>query len=334
MVAFGTLPAEFKEWRRFRALALSREGWKEVEIARALDVSRAAVCKWLAMVRVGGSVVLKARQGCGRPPRLTSEQWAQIPELLWHGAEAYGFRGEVWTCARIGKVFQEEFGVHYHPGHISRLLKKLGWTPQIPITRAIQRDEAAIERWRIETWPQLKQQARKERRTLVFTDESGFYLLPGMVKTYAPAGVTPLIREKQTRDHLSMMGAVTLQGRVSSLVKHKSVNGMHSIEFLDHLLRVVGDRLLVIWDGSPIHKRVAVREFVNALGAKIVLHFLPGYAPELNPVEHLWNHLKHVELRNLVCRDLEELHYAFHLAIERVRRRPRLVQSFFDASEL
>jgi hypothetical protein len=72
------------------------------------------------------------------------------PDFLWHGAEAYGFRGEVWTCTRVAQVIEWEFGIRYHKDHVSRLLKDLGWTPQIPITRAVQRDEAAIARWRIE----------------------------------------------------------------------------------------------------------------------------------------------------------------------------------------
>ena len=79
---------------------------------------------------------------------------------MWHGTEAYGFRGDVWTCGRIAEVLREELGVVYHPGHVSRLLKQLGWTPQLPITRAIQRDEQAIQDWRLKVWPRLKEESR------------------------------------------------------------------------------------------------------------------------------------------------------------------------------
>ena len=207
---------------------------------------------------------------------------------------------------------------------MSRLLKRLGWTPQVPITRAIQRDEEAIERWRVESWPALLEKARRERRGLVFVDESGFYLLPAVVKTYAPKGQTPVVDEWQTRDHLSVMGGVTPQGKVYSLVRPKSLNGLHSIEFLVHLGRLVGDRLLVIWDGSPIHRRAEVKEFVAEAGGAIHLEPLPPYAPDLNPVEWLWRHLKEVEMRNLTCLDLEQLHLELHLALGRVRQKARL----------
>ena len=91
-----------------------------------------------------------------RPSKLTDKQLRMIPDLLWHGAEAYGFRGQLWTCARVSAVIAEEFGVEYHKAHVSRLLKALKWTPQMPIARASQRDEEAIAKWRIEVWPQLK----------------------------------------------------------------------------------------------------------------------------------------------------------------------------------
>src|SRR5208282_2186431 len=110
----------------------------------------------------------------GGHAKLTVEQKSLIPDFLWHGSEAYGFRGDVWTCGRIVKVLQWELGVSYHRHHVARMLRGLGWTPQIPITRAIQRDESAITRWRTEIWPMLLERARRERRALVFTDESGF----------------------------------------------------------------------------------------------------------------------------------------------------------------
>ncbi len=316
-------------------MQLKREGWYQRDIAEALSASEVTVSRWLARARAGGLRALRAHPGPGHPSGLTPAQLGMIPEFLWHGPEAYGFRGRVWTCARIAKVIEEEFGVAYHKGHVARLLKELHWTPQTPIRRAIQRDEAAIERWRDEVWPELLQQARGERRALVFVDESGFYLLPGVVKTYAPEGRTPIVREKVARDHLSVMGGMTPQGKVYTLARQESLNGLHSIEFLAHLLRVAGRRLLVIWDGSPIHRRSEVTEFVSATDGRIRLEALPGYAPDLNPWdEGGWNHLKHVEMRNLVCRDLEELHEQFHLAVARVRQKPHLVRACFAQAGL
>ena len=120
-----------------------------------------------------------------------------------------------------------------------------------------------------------------------------------MVKTYAPRARTPVLDEWQTRDHLSVMGGVTPTGKVYTLVRPTSLNGLHTIEFLLHLGRLAGDRLLVIWDGSPIHRRAEVSEFVAETRGAVRVERLPSYAPDLNPVEWLWRHLKEVELRNL-----------------------------------
>src|SRR4051794_7489091 len=194
---------DWKEWRRMRALTLHQESWSQRAIAEALGVSEPAVSQWLAAARLGGPDALRSHPPAGRLSKLTADQKWLIPEFLWHGPEAYGFQGQVWTCARIAKVIAEEFGVAYHRDHVGRLLKELKWTPQVPIRRAIQRDELAIQHWRYGVWPELRRRARLERRRLLFEDESGFYLLPGLVRTYAPQGETPVIRAKQTRDHLS-----------------------------------------------------------------------------------------------------------------------------------
>jgi transposase len=329
------IPRDWREWRRLRALHLKQQGWYQRDIAEALGVSEDTVSRWLTRAQESGVEALRTRPRSGHPPKLSEAQKRLIPEFLWHGAEAYGFRGNVWTCARIARVLEEEFGVRYHKGHVSRLLQELHWTPQMPIRRALQRDEAAIERWRAEVWPDLLQRARRERRVLVFEDESGFYLLPGVVRTYAPEAHTPVLREQQTRDHLSVMGGMTPAGKVYTLARQESLNGLHSVAFLVHLQRVAGPRLLVIWDGSPIHRRAEVKEFVAGTRGKIWLEALPGYAPDLNPWdEGGWQHLKHVELRNVVCLDLEELHQEFHLAISRLRQKPHLVRSFFAQAGL
>ena len=236
-----------------------------------------------------------SRPGCGC--QLTPEQLGLIPDFLWHGPESYGFRGDVWTCERVAGAIYQEFGVSYSKSRVSCLLKHLGWTPQVPITRAIQRDEEAIQRWRVESWPVLKEKARREHRALVFVDESGFYLLPGVVKTYGPRGETPVVDEWQMRDHLSVMGGVTPEGRCTRWCGHIPSTGCIASGSSAHLVRQVAGRILVIWDGLPIHRRAEVKAFLaDQAGRRIHLEVLPPYAPDLNPVEWLWKHLKKVEL--------------------------------------
>jgi transposase len=328
-------PADWREWRRLRAWDLALQGWRVNAIARALAASPTAVSRWLAAARRDGPAALHARPHPGAMPKITADQKRLIADFLWHGPEAYGFRGEVWTCPRVARVLDEEFGVTYSRSQVARILKALGWTPQIPITRAIQRDEAAIERWAEEDWPRLKQRAREEGRTLAFVGESGFYLLPGKVRTYGPAGLTPVIYEWQTRDHLSVMGGLTTDGRALTLVRQRALTGLDTVAFLEHVGREIGGPVQVAWDRSPIHRRKLVGDFIEAVGQDALrVEFLPAYAPDLNPVEWLWRHLKQEEMKNLTCLDLEELHEEVHLAPGRVRRKTRLPPAFFAGAGL
>jgi transposase len=174
-----------------------------------------------------------------------------------------------------------------------------------------------------------------ERRLLIFVDESGFYLLPAAVRTYAPRGQTPILRVWQTRDHLSVMSGITPHGRLFTLVREDSMTGADSVHFLKQVRGQTGRKLLVIWDGSPIHRGEAVRSYLTAGAAKYIhLEQLPGYAPDLNPDEGTWKHLKQVELRNVCCLDLVQLHHQLNLAILRLRRKPHVIQSFFAEAGL
>lgn len=164
---------DWKEIRRWRALDLKQGGWKQKDIAEALGVTPGAVSQWMTAVQTHGQEALYARPHPGTTPRLSEAQKRLIPDCLSHGTEAYGFRGEVWTCARVAKVIEYEFGVLYHKAHVSRLLKELEWTPQKPIRRAAQRDETAIALWRTETWPELKKEReRSAGRLFLWTNRA------------------------------------------------------------------------------------------------------------------------------------------------------------------
>jgi transposase len=153
-------PANWHEGRRLRAWTLHQQGWTQRRIAAALGVSPGAVSQWLHRATTQGVAALRSHPSPGRPPRLTALQLARLPELLAQGAEAFGFRGAVWTRRRVAHLIAEQFGVRYHPGHISRLLHRIGWTSQKPIVRATQRDEAAIAAWQQERWPAIKKKRR------------------------------------------------------------------------------------------------------------------------------------------------------------------------------
>jgi transposase len=169
--------------------------------------------------------------------------------------------------------------------------------------------------------------ADREGRTIVWVDESGFYLLPGAVRTYAPRGQTPVLRLPLSRDHLSVISGITPEGRLLMLVQERAYRSPDVVRFLKHLLRHIPGKLLVIWDGAPIHRGQPVKDFLARGGAKrLRLEPLPGYAPELNPDEGIWTYLKRVELRNVCCRDLKHLRRELRLATARLRHKRHVIR--------
>src|SRR4029450_1840563 len=148
---------DWREGRRFRAFELKQQGWSQQHIAEALGVSKGAVSQWMKRARDGGGAeALKRQPAPGARPRLSEDERARLPELLARGAQAHGFRGEVWTCERGAIVIRGECGVSYHPAHVSRVVRGLGLSLQKPQRRAEQRDEEAIEHWKDKKWPSLK----------------------------------------------------------------------------------------------------------------------------------------------------------------------------------
>ena len=152
----GFESADWKEKRRLQALRLKQKGWKQTDIAEALGVTEGAVSQWMSRARQEGKEALLRSADAGPDKRLSDEDRQKLPALLRKGPEHYGFRGQVWTRGRVGKVIEREFGVSYHKTQVGRILDQIGWTLQKPAERASERDEEAIETWRTERWEELK----------------------------------------------------------------------------------------------------------------------------------------------------------------------------------
>jgi transposase len=155
-----TEPTNWQEGRRLRAYELSQEGWSQKDIAAALGVTKGAVSKWMSRAYVGGKDALRHQPPPGATSKLTAEQLAALPAILAKGAEAYGFRGAVWTRARVRQVIEDVFQVSYHVDHMSYLLDKIGWSLQKPRRRATQQNAAAIQAWE-EGWSGVEKKPSK-----------------------------------------------------------------------------------------------------------------------------------------------------------------------------
>jgi transposase len=143
------------EARRRKGMGLLARGVSQAEVARQCGVSRVSVWRW-ERLRQTAKVKAWQRRPLGRRPKLTPAHKQTLEKALEQGAQAHGFLNDLWTLSRVAALIQRQCGVRLHPGHVWRLLGQMGWSLQRPSGRAVQRDEAAIARWKKHTWPALK----------------------------------------------------------------------------------------------------------------------------------------------------------------------------------
>jgi transposase len=153
------------EERRFKAIEMvEKHGLTQAEVARRLKIDSRTIRKWMAWHRGRGVRKLESRPTPGRPSRLDKKQHTKLETILMGGAQKAGFPTDLWTCPRIAHVIRHQFGIRYHVDHVIRLMRSLGWSPQKPESRAIERDEKAIRRWVKRTWPRIKKKPTTSAR--------------------------------------------------------------------------------------------------------------------------------------------------------------------------
>ena len=178
-----------------------------------------------------------------------------------------------------------------------------------------------------------KKKAARQGRLIVFVDESGLSTRPTRVRTWAPRGQTPVLQETFNWKSLSIIGGLVLFNFYFQ-IHHGSIKGPQAIEFLQHLQRHVPGRLLILWDGASIHRSALVRDYLATTQGRVEVERLPAYAPEINPVEYMWGHLKTHEIANLVATKAWELSFEATAALRRMRRRPSIIMACYTQAEL
>jgi transposase len=269
----------------------------------------------------------------GPDKQLSPEQLADLEELLLAGAQAAGYEHGLWTLGRVRALLAQRFGVQYSEVAVWKLLRELKWSPQKPEKRAREADREAIERWKSQRWPELVAEAEQEQRTLVFVDESGFSQRPARKRTWAPRGQTPILEFNFNWKRISAIAGVSFCELWFAL-HEGTIRAPQVIEFVKQLQARIGQKLLLIWDGLSAHGSRAVRSFLESLGEAVRVERLPSYAPELNPVEFLWGHLKNHDLANVTPDSLGQLSKAARNALFKAQKRPSVIHAFWVQTEL
>jgi transposase len=319
---------------RLMAVERVRDGEAASSVIASYGFSRTTIYKWIAAAAAPGVGVrgLLSRPATGRPRTLSGRQERQV--FRWingRDPRQYGLDFGLWTRAVVANLIERKFGVRLGVTAVGELLAKLGLTPQKPLQRAYQRDPAAIERWQRDTFPAIARQAKASGGEVSFWDESGFRADTVHGKTWGVKGQPPIVERPGQRQSISAASAVNSKGAFWSCTYQGGLNAELFVDLLQRLMRRRTKPVHLVVDGLPAHKTLLVKTYVASTDGLLTLHFLPGYAPELNPDELVWSHMKRTGVARTPLRKGENLRDKIEDQLAAIRSAPRLVRSFFKA---
>jgi transposase len=302
---------------------------------KAFGLCRTTIYKWLRTAKRRGEKGLAARKARGPAFKLSPRQKQQVRRwICGRDPRQYGFDFGLWTRQIVAALIRERMGIAIGLTAVGRLLAELEITPQKPLRRAYQRDPAAIERWKREQYPALKKRAKRRGAEIFFLDEAGVRSDAPLQRTWAARGQTPVVHTSGKRQSVNAISAVNARGAFWYNVYSGRLNAGSFVQFLKDFLRGRRRPVILVLDRHPAHAARRVAEFVRSLGGRLELHFLPGYAPELNPDEFVWSYLKTQGVsKKPLWRD-ESLRARVEADLAHIKARPALVRSFFQAASV
>ena len=318
----------------FRLLALDRmnDGESPAAVAASFGLHRGWAYKVLAKAkgRGRGKRALLSTKAPGRARKLTAAQEHQV--FRWVNGKnprQYGFDFALWTRQLVRELVVQKFDVDLSLASIGALLARVGLTPQKPLQQAYRRDPLAVANWKEEVYPAIVRKAKQEKAEIYFWDESGFRADAVQGKTWGAKGQTPVVRVPGQRQGISAASAVNSKGGFWFATYTGGLNGDGFVALLRRMMKGRRRPIHLVLDGLPAHKTKAVRAYIESLEGKLTLHFLPGYAPDLNPDELVWSYAKRTGVARSPLRAGDKLADRVHAQLSDIAARPDLVRSFF-----
>jgi transposase len=330
-----SLPGAAQAALRKRAVQAVLHGMTQAQAARVFRVHHNAVNRWIKRYRQGGWDGLAERRRGRRPGEqaaLSERQQQEVIALVRDATpDQLGLPEFLWTREAVAELITQRYGVWLARTTVGRYLRGWGFSPQKPQHRALEQNPAAVRRWLAETYPAIRAQARREGGVVLWLDEMGVRSDAAAGRSWAPIGQTPVVKRTGKRFRVNMLSAISNAGMLRFRLFVGSFNGPVFIDFLGRLLRDCGGRRVhLIVDGHPVHHAKLVGAWVGRHADRIELHFLPGYSPELNPVELLNHDVKANAAGRRRPRSAGELRDELQGYLRRRQRQPEVLVRFFD----
>ena len=329
---------DHKALEHMRMLAVRRvieDGEAPSDVMKSLGLSRTAIYPWLQKYEEGGMEALVEKIARGPDSLFSEKQRQQVKQwILGKDPRQYGFDFGLWSRRIVQALIEEKMGIECGLTAVGRLLASLNITPQKPLRRAYERDPAAVKLWEQETYPELRKRAKRLGARIFFSDEAGFQSDPVLGRTYGLRGQTPVVTTSGQRQSLNVISAVNARGEFWAVTYTGKLNAESFVCFLQNFMASQVGRIFLVVDGHPAHKANAVKNYIQSLKGRLELHFLPPYAPDLNPDEFVWSHMKNNGVSKKPLKTNESLQSRVDHDLNRIRENPKLVKSFFQATSV
>jgi transposase len=319
-----------------RRLAVQRvvAGETQRAVAASLDMRETTVWKWMAAYRREGEAGLISTKSTGRPPALSEKQTGQLRRIIiGKNPLQLNFGVALWTLPIVRQLIEQKFGAALHETTVARTLHRLGLTPQKPNRRAFERDDVECRRWATTSFPQVVEEATRKQANLMFLDEAAVHEDGPIGTTWGARGITPLVRASGKRRRINVISAISPRGRLWFRCFKGTLTAETFIGFLGALLRDVRKKVVLVLDKHPAHTAAATRRFLLARADRITVHYLPSYAPDMNPDEHVWGHLKGMFRRDPV-HEGEDFVDSVARSLDEIKGDRQLVKQFFERPEV
>ena len=324
------------EAMRERAVRRVQEGESPEVVAKIFGIGRTAMYRWLSQYRQGGWSALKAKPLFGRPPKLDDKKLKWIYDTVTQkNPLQMKFAFALWTREMVATLIKDKFKIKLSGASVGRLLAQLGITCQKPLHRAIERNEALVQKWLKTEYPKIRRAAKAQGADIYFGDAAHMRSDHHAGRTWGKKGETPIVEATGARHGISLISAMTSKGKMRFMIKEKGgVGASVFIEFLKRLLVGAKRPVYLIVDNGSAHRAKITKAFVETLGGKLKLFFLPPYSPDRNPDELVWKHLKADTVGRMVTTSKADFKEKVVASMRSLQKRPEKISAFYQKPSL